>query len=68
MQQGQVHAFVNFDFGFHDPKYADLAHMFWQQIGWMKAESELAENDYLIFVTLNSELFARVYEALRQVR
>lgn len=63
-----MHAFVNFDFGFHDPKYADLAHMFWQQIGWMKAESELAENDYLIFVTLNSELFARVYEALRQVR
>lgn len=68
MQQGQVHAFVNFDFGFHDPKCADLAHMFWQQLDWMKAESYLAENDYLIFVTSNTELFGRVYEALRQVR
>jgi hypothetical protein len=26
----------------------------------MKAESYLAENDYLIFVTANPELFARV--------
>ena len=68
MKQGQVHAFVNFDFGFHDPEYADLARMFWQQLRWMKAESYLAENDYLIFVTANPELFARVYEALRQLR
>jgi hypothetical protein len=67
MQQGQVHAFVNFDFGFHDPDYVDLARMFWQQLGWMKAESYLAENDYLIFATSNPEVFARVYEALRQV-
>jgi hypothetical protein len=67
MQQGQVVTFVNFDFGFHDPEYADLARMFWQQLGWMKAESYLAENDYLIFVTANPEVFARVYEALRQV-
>jgi hypothetical protein len=36
-------------------------------LGWMKAESYLAENDYLIFVTANPEVFARVYEALRQV-
>jgi hypothetical protein len=68
MQQGQVHAFVNFDFGFHDPEYADLAHMFWQQLGWMKAESYLAQNDYLIFVTADPKVFAMVYEALRQVR
>lgn len=66
MQQGQVHAFVNFDFGFHDPEYADLAHMFWRQLGWVKAESYLSENDYLIFVTINPKLFAQVYEALRQ--
>jgi len=68
MQQGQVHAFVNFDFGFHDPEYADLAQMFWRQLGWMKAESYLAENDYVIFATANQELFKRVFEALRQVR
>ena len=68
MQQGQVHAFVNFDFGFHDPEYADVAQMFWQQLGWMKAESYLAENDYLIFVTANPNVFGPVYEALRQVR
>jgi hypothetical protein len=68
MQQGQVHPFVNFDFGFHDPEYADLARMFWQQLSWIKAESYLAQNDYLIFVTANPELFARVYEALCQVR
>ena len=68
MQQGQVHAFVNFDFGFHDPEYAGLGHMFWQQLGWMKAESYLAENDYLIFVTANPTLFTTVYEALGQVR
>ena len=68
MKQGQVHAFVNFDFGFHDPGYADLSQMFWQQLGWMKAESYLAENDYLIFVTANPKVFAPVYEALRQLR
>jgi len=68
MQQRQVHAFVNFDFGFHDPEYATLARMFWQQLGWIKAESYLAENDYLIFVTANPRVFAKVYEALRQVR
>ena len=68
MQQGQVHAFVSFDFGFHDLEYAVLAHRFWQQLGWMKAESYLAENDYLIFVTANPKVFAPVYEALRQVR
>ncbi len=68
MQQGQVHAFVNFDFGFHDPEYATLARMFWQQLGWMKAESYLAENDYQILVTANPKVFAPVYEALRQVR
>ena len=68
IQQGQVHAFVNFDFGLHDPEYADLAHMFWQQLGWMKADSYLAENDYLIFVTANAKVFARVYEALCQER
>jgi hypothetical protein len=68
MQNGQVHTFVNFDFGFHDPKYAKLTHMFWQQLGWIKAESYLAENDYLILVTANSQVFARVYEAARQLR
>ncbi len=67
MQPGQVHAFVNFDFGFHDAEYSDLACMFWQQLGWMKAESYLAENDYVIFVTAYPDLFARVYEALRPV-
>jgi hypothetical protein len=67
MKQGQVHAFVNFDFGFHDPEYAVLAHMFWQQLGWMKAESYLAENDYLIFVTANPKVFTPVYETLRQL-
>ena len=65
-RQGQVHAFVNFDFGFHDPEYVDLAEMFWQQLGWMKAESYVAENDYLIFVTSNSKMFASVYDALSQ--
>ena len=68
MQQGQVHAFVNFDFGFHDPEYADLTQMFWQQLGWMNAESYLAENDYLILATANPEVFQRVYDTLRQAR
>lgn len=68
LEQGQVHTFVNFDFGFHDSEYSDLAQMFWRQLGWMKAESYLAENDYLIFVSANSELFARIHETLRQVR
>jgi hypothetical protein len=68
MKQGLVHAFVNFDFGFHDPGYADLCQIFWQQLGWMKAESYLAENDFLIFVTANLKVFSRVYEGLCQVR
>lgn len=66
MQKGQVIAFVNFDFGFHDSEYADVAHRFWQQLTWISPESYLAENDYLIFVTANPTLFAKVYEALRQ--
>ena len=66
MQPGRVHTFVNFDFGFHDPEYAELPRMFWQQLGWMKAESYLAENDYLIFVTANAKAFASVYEGLRE--
>ena len=65
IQQRQVHAFVNYDFGFHDAEYADISRMFWQQLGWMKAESYLAENDYVILVTANSELFASVYKAVR---
>ena len=65
-RQGQVRAFVNYDFGFHDPEYVDLAQVFWQQLGWMKAEAYLAENDYVIFVTTNSKVFASVYDALRQ--
>jgi hypothetical protein len=68
MQPEQVRAFVNFDFGFHDPEYAALAHMFWQQLGWIKAESYLAQNDYALFITANPKLFAVVYEAFRQVR
>jgi hypothetical protein len=60
------HAPVRQDFP--DPEYADLAQMFSQQLGWMKAESYLAENDYLIFVTANAEVFAPVIAALRQVR
>ena len=68
MEQGQVLAFVNYDFGFHDPGYSHLSQMFWQQLGWMKAESYLAENDYLILVTSNPKVFAPVYEALRRVR
>ena len=67
-QEGQVHAFVNFDFSFHDPQYADLSQMFWQQLGRMKAETYFAENDYLILATANSEVFATVYEAPRQLR
>lgn len=66
MRQGNVHAFVNFDFGSHDKEYADIARMFWQQLGWIKAESYLAENDYLIFVTANPKLFAPVQEAFRK--
>lgn len=68
VEQGHLHAFVNFDFGFHDPGYTSLADMFWQQLGWIKAESYLAENDYLILVTANPEVFAAVYKALRQQR
>lgn len=68
MKPGLVCAFVNFDFGFHDPGDADLSRMFWQQLGWMKAESYLAENDYLIFATANPELFMRVYKALQRLR
>lgn len=65
-QQGLVHPFVNFDCGFHNPEYAGLARMFWQQLGWMKAESYLAENDYWIFVTANREVFAQVHDGLGQ--
>lgn len=65
MQESQVHAFVNFDFGLHDPEYAAIIKMFWQQLGWIKAESYVAMNDYVTFVTARRELFAKMYERLK---
>jgi hypothetical protein len=68
IKQGQVHAFVNFDFGLHDIDYADVAELFWQQIGWIKPQSYLAENDYLNFVTANQQTFKAVHTALLELR
>ena len=66
MRQGQVTAFVNFDFGFHDTGYTDISRMFWKQFDWIKPESYLAVNDYLIFVTTNRSAFLKVHEALQK--
>jgi hypothetical protein len=65
LEEGRVNAFVNFDFSLHDTKYADLTEMFRQQLGWIKAESYVAENDFPTVVTTNRIVFAQVYEALR---
>lgn len=66
MQQGQVHAFVNFGgFALHRPDVADLAPLFWEQLNWIHPESYLAEGDYLIFVTANKDLFLALRDALR---
>jgi hypothetical protein len=68
IQVSKVEVFVNYDFGFHDPDYADLAQFFWQQLDWIKPESYLAGNDFLNFVTANQSLFNSVHRGLRESR
>ncbi|MDQ2733283.1 MAG: hypothetical protein M3Y56_16660 [Armatimonadota bacterium] len=55
--------FVNYSgFSLHDPVHSDLQAEFWSQLERRAAESYLADGDYLIWVTSDSELFEHVLE------
>jgi hypothetical protein len=63
---GHVHVFINFGgCQFHQPDHqGDIGELFWQQIGWIKPESYLADGDWLNFVTSRKDLFAAVRQGL----
>jgi hypothetical protein len=44
MKKGEVCVFVNFGgFALHRPNYANLGQFVWEQIGWIKPESYIAD-------------------------
>ena len=64
-ERGHVSVFVNYCFALHRPEMKDLATLFWQQIGRIRPESYVADNDYLNFVSVNKTLFANVRDAVK---
>ena len=64
-QQGHVNVFVNYCLALHLPEMKDIAHLFWEQIAWIRPESYIADNDYLNFVSQNKAIFAAVLDAVK---
>jgi len=64
-EQGHLSVLVNYGFALHRPEMDDLITLFWQQIERLRPESYMADHDYLIFVSLNKTLFARVHDAVK---
>lgn len=65
--RGHVGVFVNYCFALHRPEVRDLIDLFWQQMDWIRPICYLADNDYLTFVTVDRNLFARVREAVSKI-
>jgi len=63
--QGHVSVFVNYCFALHLPAMKDIATLFWEQMGWVQAESYVADSNYLNFVSMNKALFASVHHAVK---
>lgn len=61
---GHVDVFVNYGFAPHLPGMKGLAALFWQQIDRIRPESYVADNDYLTFAAVDTDLFASVRNAL----
>jgi hypothetical protein len=65
-EQGHVSVFVNYGFALHSPEEgAGLAELFWPQLGRIRPESYVADNDFLTFVSMNKALFASVHHAVK---
>ncbi len=62
-EAGSLVVFVNYCFTPHQPEMEDLASVFWQQLERLRPETYVADNDYLSFVTMDQELFAKVRDA-----
>ncbi len=59
---GNLSVFVNYCFTLHRPDvHVDL---FWPQLLRIQPETYVADSEWLVFVTLNKALFARVRDAL----
>jgi hypothetical protein len=64
-EQGHVSVFVNYGFALHSPERSGLSDLFWKQLLRIRAESYIADNDYLSFVSMNKALFASVHKAVK---
>ena len=64
-ERGHVSVFVNYCLALHKPEMENIASLFWQQMGWVRSESYIADNDYLNFATMNKALFACVHDAVK---
>lgn len=64
--QGHLSVLVNYGFALHPPERAELSDLFWQQMTRIHAESYVADNDFLTFVTMHEALFARIRDALER--
>ena len=64
-EQGHVSVFVNYGFALHPTERTGLADLFWAQMGRIRPESYVADNDYLTLVTANKTLFVSVLHAVK---
>lgn len=65
-ENGHVSVFVNYGFTLHPPERSQtLAALFWEQLGRIRPESYVADNDYLTYVSMNKSLFANVHHAVK---
>jgi hypothetical protein len=65
-EPGHVRVLVNYGFALHPPERSkSFEVLFWEQLARIRAESYLADNDYLTFVSVNKGLFAIVRDAVK---
>jgi hypothetical protein len=65
LSQGEVYAFVNYNFGLHLPNLQDVAPYFWKQFDWIRPQTYIAESDYfLMIISADRKAFAVAREAL----
>ena len=65
-EQGHLSVLVNYGFALHPPEKAEhLVDLFWAQMARIRPESYVADNDYLIFVSMNKALSGSVRDAVK---
>jgi hypothetical protein len=64
---GHVSVLVNYGFALHPPDRTSLANLFWSQMERIRADSYVADNDYLTFVSADKALFVSVFKAVKAI-